>query len=141
MLVDGCPFCMIIRGTIPAHKVYEDDDTLAFLDIRPMTPGHTLVIPKDHVPDVQALDEPFYTHVLLTARRVALALDVVTQPKKVGFMVVGFDVPHAHVHVLPLHDPQAIMGQAILPQGRPPAPTSDELAAMAGKLRSSIASQ
>ncbi len=140
MLDDNCIFCKIIRGEIPAHKVYEDDETLAFLDINPIKPGHTLVVPKDHVPDIQELPEPLYTREMLTGRRVAWAIDAVIHPVKVGYLVLGFDVPHAHLHVLPLSGMGDIAGRSLTPEARS-APSRDELAAMAESLRKAVAQE
>ncbi len=94
-------FTKIIKGDIPCHKVYEDEQTLAFLDIHPIQPGHVLVIPKKQVEFVWDLEEADYHAVMETARKVAQRLKVVLQRPYVGEMVVGTDVPHAHVHVIP----------------------------------------
>lgn len=94
-------FTKIVKGEIPCHKVYEDEDTLAFLDIHPIVPGHTLVIPKKEVGEVWDLDAKTYVAVLETARKVALRLREVLQPVRVGVQVMGLDVPHAHVHLIP----------------------------------------
>lgn len=94
-------FTKIIRGEIPCHKLYEDDLTLAFLDIHPKQPGHTLVIPKKQVEFVWDLEDEDYQALMATVKRVARRLrDVMGQPY-IGEMVIGIDVPHAHVHVFP----------------------------------------
>lgn len=94
-------FTQIIKGEIPCHKVYEDAQTLAFLDIHPKTPGHTLIVPKAEVEFVWDLDDPTYQAVMATAKKVAQRLKAVTGQPYVGEMVYGTDVPHAHVHVFP----------------------------------------
>jgi len=94
-------FTKIIRGEIPAYKIYEDDETLAFLDIHPVAPGHTLVIPKKQVEFLWDLDSDTYTAVMNTAKRVALHLREALAVPYVGVQVVGVDVPHAHVHLIP----------------------------------------
>jgi histidine triad (HIT) family protein len=94
-------FTKIIKGEIPCHKIYEDDKTLAFLDIHPAQPGHTLVIPKRQVEFVWDLPEPDYQAVVATTRLVALRLRDIMQRPYVGEMIVGTDVPHAHVHLVP----------------------------------------
>lgn len=100
--MDECLFCAIIRGEIPSHTIYEDEHTLAFLDIRPLTEGHTLVIPKLHVQSLWELEEELYSRVMLASRKVAHRVDHVLSPKRVGALLEGFDVPHAHFHIVPL---------------------------------------
>lgn len=94
-------FTKIIRGEIPSHKIYEDDKTFAFLDIHPKTPGHTLVIPKKEVEFVWDLENEDYQAVMATVKKVAQRLRVVLGQPYVGELVLGIDVPHAHVHVYP----------------------------------------
>lgn len=92
-------FTKIIKGEIPCHKIYEDDKTFAFLDIHPKTPGHTLVIPKKQVEFVWDLEDEDYEAVMRTVKKVALRLREVMGDPYIGELVVGIDVPHAHVHV------------------------------------------
>ncbi len=94
-------FTKIIKGEIPCHKVYEDDKTLAFLDIHPIQPGHTLVIPKTQVEFVWELSEADYKAVMGTAKEVAKRLKSVLGVPFVGEQIIGVDVPHAHVHLIP----------------------------------------
>lgn len=94
-------FTKIIKGNIPSHKVYEDDSTLAFLDIYPAAEGHTLVIPKKQVEFIWDLDEDDYQALMASVQKIGLRLREVTGKTYVGTMVVGTDVPHAHVHVVP----------------------------------------
>ena len=98
-----CIFCRIVAGSAPAHQVFEDNDVLAFMDHRPLNPGHVLVIPKDHEPDFHRLDEPTYMAVMQASKRLAAALAELYAPPKVGLFVIGFHVPHVHVHVAPLY--------------------------------------
>lgn len=98
-------FTRIINGEIPCHKVYEDDMTLAFLDINPIAEGHTLVIPKTQVEFVWDLDDEDYAALMTTAKKVAKRLDAVMPTKYVGELVVGTDVPHAHIHLIPFDVP------------------------------------
>ena len=97
-------FTKIVKGEIPCHKVYEDDKTLAFLDIHPVAEAHTLVISKLQVPTVWELDEENYTALMKTVKKVAMRLNEVIDKPFVGEMVVGVDVPHAHVHVVPFSE-------------------------------------
>ncbi len=94
-------FTKIIKGAIPCHKIYEDDKTLAFLDIHPKIPGHTLVVPKKQIEFVWDLDDEDYQAVMATTKKVALRLRKVIGKPYVGELVVGEEVPHAHVHVYP----------------------------------------
>jgi histidine triad (HIT) family protein len=94
-------FTKIIKGEIPAYKIYEDDKTLAFLDIHPKQPGHTLVVPKKQVEFVWDLDDEMYQAVMATVKKIALRIREVLGKPYVGELVVGEEVPHAHVHVYP----------------------------------------
>lgn len=94
-------FTKIIKGEIPSHKIYEDEKTLAFLNIYPSVEGHTLVIPKTQVAYLWDLDESDYIAVALTAKKVALRLKEVFGTPFIGEKVIGLDVAHAHIHLLP----------------------------------------
>jgi histidine triad (HIT) family protein len=94
-------FTKIIKGDIPAHKVYEDDSTLAFLDIHPVMPGHVLVVPKNQVDHVDDLPEQDYTALFAAVRKVAKRVKEVLGTRRAVVLVMGYDIPHAHVHVLP----------------------------------------
>lgn len=95
-------FSRIIRGEIPSYKVAEDEANFAFLDINPLAKGHTLVVPKKEVDYLFDLDETTYSGLFEFVRKVALAIKESTGCKRVGIMVYGLDVPHAHVHLVPL---------------------------------------
>lgn len=97
-------FTKIVNGEIPAYKVAEDENYLAFLDVNPNAKGHTLCIPKKEVNKIFDMDEDWYTGLLQFARRVAVALEKAVPCKRVGMAVVGLEVPHAHVHLIPLQD-------------------------------------
>lgn len=94
-------FTKIIKGEIPCHKIYEDDDTLAFLDIHPSVPGHTLVIPKQQVEFVWDLDPAAYSRLMETVQKVGAHLRKRLPQQFVGIKVVGVDVPHTHIHLIP----------------------------------------
>lgn len=94
-------FTKIIKGEIPCHKVYEDEFTFAFLDIHPVQPGHTLVVPKRQVEFVWDLGTEDYQAVMATAQKVAKRLKEVLGTPFVGEQIMGIDVPHAHVHLIP----------------------------------------
>jgi histidine triad (HIT) family protein len=94
-------FTKITKGEIPSYKIYEDSRTFAFLDIHPKQPGHTLVIPKRQIEFVWDLDDEDYGALMITVKKVAERLRAVLDRPYVGILVVGIDVPHAHVHVYP----------------------------------------
>ena len=99
-------FTRIINGELPSYKVAETDDYIAILDAFPIIKGHTLVIPKKEVDKIYELDEQTYAGLMLFARRVARALEKAVPCKRVGVSVVGLDVHHVHVHLLPLSGPK-----------------------------------
>ena len=94
-------FTKIIKSEIPSHKVYEDDYVYAFLDIHPIAMGHVLVVPKDQVSFVWDLDENAYQALMLAVKKLALHLRSVLDVPYVGEQIIGVDVPHAHVHLIP----------------------------------------
>jgi len=96
-------FTKIVNGEIPCYKVAETEDFLAFLDINPNAKGHTLCIPKAEVDKLFDLDEATYTGLMAFARRVAIALEKAVPCNRVGISVIGLEVPHAHVHLIPLN--------------------------------------
>ena len=96
-------FSKIISGEIPAHKVAETNDFLAFLDINPLVEGHVLVIPKKEVDYIFDLDDETYAGLLIFAKIVAEGVKKAIPCKKVGVSVIGLEVPHAHVHLIPMN--------------------------------------
>ena len=95
-------FSKIIDGEIPCHKVAEDDRFFAFLDISPLSKGHTLVIPKQEVDYIFDLPETDLADMMLFAKRVAAALQKTVDCKRIGVAVIGLEVPHAHIHLIPI---------------------------------------
>ena len=95
-------FSRIVAGEIPCYKVAEDEQFFAFLDISPVAKGHTLVIPKKEVDYIFDLDDETYAGLMAFARRVARALEKTVTCKRVGVAVMGLEVPHAHVHLIPI---------------------------------------
>ena len=95
-------FSRIVAGEIPCYKVAEDERFFAFLDISPVAKGHTLVIPKQEVDYIFDLDDETYNGLMAFARRVARALEGAVECKRVGVAVMGLEVPHAHVHLIPI---------------------------------------
>ncbi|MBD5296626.1 MAG: HIT family protein [Bacteroides sp.] len=95
-------FSKIVAGEIPCYKVAEDEKNFAFLDINPMTPGHTLVIPKKEVDYLFDLSDEDYTSLQLFAKRVALAQKAALPCARIAEAVLGMEVPHAHIHLVPI---------------------------------------
>ena len=120
-------FTKIIKGEIPCHKIYEDSKTLAFLDIRPVVPGHTLVIPRKQIDHLWDLSDKDYQAVMATCKKVAVRLRETLGVARVGVKVMGEEVPHAHVQLIPFN--------TIAEFYSPAQPANDEeLAKMAKKL-------
>lgn len=97
-------FTKIISGEIPCFKVAETEDFLAFLDINPNAKGHTLCIPKQEINKIFDMEESHYLELMKFSRKVAIALEKAIPCKRVGVAVVGLEVPHVHVHLIPLQD-------------------------------------
>lgn len=100
-------FSKIVNGEIPSYKIAEDDNYLAFLDINPLAKGHTLVVPKKEIDYIFDIDDDLLAGMMVFAKKVALAIDSVMDCKRVGIAVLGLEVPHAHIHLVPingLHD-------------------------------------
>jgi histidine triad (HIT) family protein len=97
-------FTKIISGEIPSYKIAEDENFFAFLDINPNAKGHTLCIPKKEVNKIMDLDEATYTCLMAFSRKIGIALEKAIDCKRVGMTVIGLEVPHVHVHLIPLND-------------------------------------
>ena len=101
-------FTRIVNGEIPCHKIAETEEYFAVLDIRPMAKGHTLVIPKKEVDYIFDLEDAQLTGLHLFAKKVAKALESVVPCKRIGMAVIGIEVPHVHIHLIPLNSLQDI---------------------------------
>lgn len=97
-------FTKIINGEIPCHKIAEDDNYFAFLDINPLALGHTLVIPKQEVDYIFDLDDDVLSGLSVFAKRVAKAIEKTIECKRIGVAVIGIEVPHTHIHLVPLNN-------------------------------------
>ena len=97
-------FTKIINGELPAYKIAEDDKFLAFLDVNPNAKGHTLCIPKQEINKIFDMDEGLYLELMQFSRKIAIALEKAIDCKRVGMAVVGLEVPHVHVHLIPLNE-------------------------------------
>jgi histidine triad (HIT) family protein len=101
-------FTKIVNGEIPSYKIAEDDNFYAFLDIFPLAKGHTLVIPKKEVDYLFDLDDTTYLELQAFAKKLAIALKKAIPCKKVGVVVLGLEVPHAHIHLIPMQSEQDV---------------------------------
>jgi len=99
--MENCIFCKIVKGEIPAAKVYEDEKILAFLDINPVNFGHTLVIPKEHYPTFIDLPDELIKEIFTRAKKLIPAIKQAMNADYVVLSVVGVDVPHFHLHLIP----------------------------------------
>ena len=97
-------FTKIVKGEIPCYKIAEDENFLAFLDVNPNAKGHTLCIPKQEINKIFDMEEELYLGLMTFSRKIAKALEKTVPCKRVGVAVVGLEVPHVHVHLIPLHD-------------------------------------
>ena len=97
-------FSKIVKGEIPSYKICEDENYYAFLDINPLKEGHTLVIPKEETDYIFDLNDDLLGGMMVFAKKVALAIDQTVDCKRVGVAVLGLEVPHAHIHLVPLND-------------------------------------
>jgi histidine triad (HIT) family protein len=106
--MNDCLFCKIVAGEIPAEKVYEDEYTLAFLDINPVNPGHTLVVPKTHATNIFDISAEAWGHVCETARRIAGSIEKAVGARGINLMMnnrehAGQVIDHVHIHLIPRH--------------------------------------
>ena len=97
-------FSLIVQGKIPCYKIAETEDFFAFLDINPNAKGHTLCIPKQEVNKIMDLDEKTYMELMAFSRRIGLALEKTIDCNRVGIAVIGLEVPHVHVHLIPIKE-------------------------------------
>ncbi len=96
-------FSRIVKGEIPSHKIAEDDNYYAFLDINPLAKGHTLVIPKKEIDYIFDLEDDLLAGMQVFSKRVAKAIEKVVPCKRIGIAVLGLEVPHAHIHLIPIN--------------------------------------
>ncbi len=99
----NCIFCKIARGEIPCQKIYEDDLSLAFLDLSPINTGHTLLIPKNHEDQLWDLDDETYHYLFNVSKKIKSSLQKTYSPPRVGLVVEGFGVAHVHIHLIPIY--------------------------------------
>ncbi|MFE3867255.1 HIT family protein [Flavobacterium sp. LS2P90] len=97
-------FTKIIKGEIPCYKIAEDDNFLAFLDVNPNAKGHTLCIPKLEIDKIFDIEDDLYIGLMQFSKKIAIALEKAVPCKRIGMAVIGLEVPHAHVHLIPLNE-------------------------------------
>lgn len=138
-MTQDCLFCKIAAGELPAHKLYEDDHILAFLDLHPIRQGHALIIPKAHHVWFEDLPEDLATRVTSCAQALARAMKQLYRVERVSLFYTGIHVPHAHAHVVPMHHVHDVTSQIYLQDGPegysvPPQPAPEQLAETARTL-------
>lgn len=99
-----CIFCNIINGKNQVYKVWENENFLAFLDIKPINPGHILLIPKNHTEEIFNLPDNIFNEIFQITKKLSSPLKLATSAKRVGIAVEGLGVPHVHVHIVPIHN-------------------------------------
>lgn len=124
-------FTHIINGEIPWHKIYEDDKVIAFLDVHPQTPGHTLLVPKQQIDELWDVDDDTYHYLWTVAKRLAPHIRDTMGTPRVSVVVMGFGIPHTHIHLIPTHSEDDVKR----PQDLDSPIDHDRLATVAAKLR------
>ncbi len=127
-------FTKIIKGEVPCYRIYEDEHVFAFLDIYPMMPGHTLLIPKQQIDHLWDASDQLYHHLWDVVLRIQNNMKLVLGVPRVGVTVEGFTVPHAHIHIVPITQPSDMKKK----QDMSREPDHVALASMAQKLRLSV---
>ncbi len=130
--MDGCIFCKIAKGEIDSAKVYEDEKFFAFLDAKPLNPGHTLLLPKEHVDYVFEVNEPLYSELFKTAKKLSKPIQNAVQSKRIGLAIEGFGVPHIHIHLIPINNANEIDPH------RAKKATTEELQEVAEKIKNNL---
>ncbi|MDQ3713910.1 MAG: HIT family protein [Acidobacteriota bacterium] len=106
--MNRCIFCQIIENELPSHKIWENENFLAFLTLGSLNRGHTLLVPKKHINYIFDLEEPLYTDIFQTAKQLSKPLKKATTAKRIGIIIEGFTVPHVHIHLVPLYNEDEI---------------------------------
>ena len=137
-MASDCLFCEMLDNEKDYVPVYEDEKLLAIMDIHPINPGHVLVFPREHVVDFHKLADDDYTHLMNVSKDLADVLDYLYEPERVGLLIAGFDIPHVHVHLVPMHQFHDITSKKII-DGQRGNPTRIELEEKATEIREVIA--
>lgn len=101
---ENCVFCKIVANEIPSYKIYEDEEFFCFLNIKPHTKGHSLLIPKKHFESILDTDEDIYEQIFQAAKKVAEKINAVFEPKRVAYAFAGLEVNHTHLHLFPINE-------------------------------------
>jgi histidine triad (HIT) family protein len=101
--MENCLFCKIIKGEVPSYKIWEDKNFFAFLDINPINPGHTILVPKKHLDYIFDLEEPLYSEIFKTAKKLSKPLKKATGAEKIGLAIEGLAFRHIHIHLVPVN--------------------------------------
>ena len=128
-----CKFCLIAQRKVQDYVIWEDEQFIAFLEIHPAKQGHCLLIPKKHVDYFFELDEELYTKLFSIAKKLSEPMRKAMNAKRIGIAVVGFDIPHAHLHLVPLHGSNELFDSSKFYKAKP-----EELKEIQGKLRNSL---
>lgn len=132
--MNSCIFCKIVSKEIPVNYIYEDEHAVAFADLHPVNPGHTLVIPRTHSEVFLNMEVGDFSNLMALVHRVGKKVDAAFPSPKLGVLIKGFDVPHTHVHLIPLQDPTDLT--VLKFQGEmPPQATAEELARVTERIR------
>lgn len=135
--MDDCIFCKIVKKEIPASIAYEDTNVLAFMTIEAVNLGHVLVIPKQHYEHYYEMPQELFQTVMEKVYDISKAVKQIFNPEKVGMSVSGWEVPHAHIHVIPMTVPSDITSKKLL-EGTALHPTEDERNDHAAKIKSAL---
>lgn len=144
-MTNDCLFCRIARGEIACHAVHEEEDVLAFLDIHPIRPGHTLVIPRTHFPWFEDIPPALAGKIMTLSQRLAREMKALYPVERVAMLYTGIHVNHAHAHLVPMHHRHDITSAVYLEQGveeftLPAQPPARELEGVAAALRGRLTS-
>lgn len=131
--MESCIFCQILKGSARAHKIWENENFFAFLDINPVNPGHTMIIPKHHLDYVFDLGEPLYSELFKVAKELSEPIQRAMKASRIGVVIEGFGVSHLHVHLVPINKVNE------LDPTRAKRATLEELAPIADRIKMALA--
>lgn len=142
-MTEACLFCRIAAGALPAHIVHQDDRLIAFLDLHPIRPGHTLVVPRDHHTWFEDMPDDLAAAVMQVSQRIARAQKAIYAVPRVAMFFTGIHVPHVHAHVVPMHHVHDVTSAAYLQDGfetfaAPPQPPAAQMAKTAAELAAAV---
>ncbi len=127
-----CIFCKIAAKEIPSHTVWEDEKFMAFLDLRPVNPGHLLIIPKEHIENIFDMPDGLYEEIFNKAKALSTPLQKAMSSVRVGMVIEGFGMPHAHVHLVPINKPHDLDSTRAAPM------PNEELVVIAEKIKAEV---